>query len=63
MLDERRQISVGGRDHARIDALGLDAADAPHLAFLEDPQQLGLQLETELADFVEEQRAAVGGRE
>ena len=35
-------------------------ADALELALLEHAQQLGLQLERDLADLVEEERAAVG---
>ena len=36
----------------------LGAADALDLPFLDRPQQLGLQVEAEIADLVEEQRAA-----
>src|SRR5690606_15857444 len=35
-------------------------ADADDLALLEHPQQLGLEVERQLADLVEEDRAAVG---
>ena len=38
----------------------LERADAVHLAELEHPQQLGLHGQRQLADLVEEQRAAVG---
>ena len=45
----------------RISTLtGLRAADAVDLAFLNGAQQLGLQARIHLADFVEQQRAAVG---
>ena len=53
------QIAVGGRDHAHVDGDHLRAADAADLALLERAQQLGLQLERQLADLVEEERAAV----
>ena len=36
------------------------AADALELAVLDHAQELGLQLERQLADLVEEERAAVG---
>src|SRR5436190_1392297 len=36
------------------------AADSSHLVSLEHAQELGLQLERQLADLVEEQRAAIG---
>jgi hypothetical protein len=39
---------------------GLDAAHALELALLQHAQQLHLHLERDLADLVEEQRAAVG---
>ena len=40
--------------------LRLRRADAPDLALLERAQQLRLQVERQLAELVEEQRAAVG---
>ena len=40
--------------------IGLRAADALDLAFLDRAQQLGLQVEPQVADLVEEQRAAGG---
>ena len=47
--------------HAHVDrALGVLAPTAPDLARLEHAQQLRLQRERQLADLVEEQRAAVG---
>ena len=39
---------------------GPGAAEPLECALLEHPQQLGLQLERQVADLVEEQRAAVG---
>ena len=42
---------------------GRGAADARELALLEHAQELGLHRQRQLADLVEEQRAAVGGLE
>ena len=52
--------AIGGGDDADVDAARHVLADAPHLAVLEHAQQLGLRARRQLADFVEEQRAAVG---
>ena len=49
------------RDHADVDVDRLRLADAPDLAAIEHAQQLRLEVERELADLVEEQRAAVRG--
>src|SRR5258706_5332756 len=45
--------------HAHVDRDGLAAADRLDLLLLDDAQELGLQRERQLADLVEEQRAAV----
>ena len=52
------EVLVGGGDepHVRRDRLG--AAQPLELALLQDPQQLHLRGEVELADFVEKERAA-----
>ncbi len=42
---------------------GFADADAQHLAVLEHAQQLGLEVARDLADLVEEERAAVGALE
>src|SRR5262249_34530178 len=44
----------------RIDPDGTALPDPFKLAFLQDAQQLHLQLETHAADFIEEDRTAVG---
>ena len=54
------QRAIGGGDDAGIDAAREVLADAAHLAVLDDAQQLRLPARRQLADFVEEQRAAVG---
>ena len=58
--DELLQIAVGRRDEAHVDADRLDAADALELALLQHAQELHLHLDRDLADLVEEERAAVG---
>ena len=59
-VDHRAQIAVGRGDPAHVDLERARAADALEAALLEHAQQLGLQLGLELADLVEEERAAVG---
>ena len=56
----RLQIAVRRRDHAHVDLERPRAADALELLLLQHAQQLRLHLERQLADLVEEQRAAVG---
>jgi hypothetical protein len=51
---------VRRRDHAHVDRDRLRRADGPHLALLQDAQQLDLQRHRHVADLVEQQRAAVG---
>ena len=58
--DGRRQVGVGRADHAHFHATRGAAAQALELAGLQHAQQLGLALQREIADLVEEQRAAVG---
>ena len=54
------QVAIGGGDDAHIHlhrALGADRID---FAFLQRAQQLDLHVQAQFADFVQEQRAAVG---
>ena len=51
---------MGRRNQPHIDLDGTAAADTFQLAFLQHAQQLGLEGRRDLADLVEEQRAAVG---
>jgi hypothetical protein len=60
LVDLLAQVAVGRRQHPHVDLDRLVAADPLDLALLEDAQQLGLQRDVELADLVEEDRAAVG---
>ena len=59
--DPLLQVGVGGGEHADIHRLRPRLADGHDLALLEEAQQLRLDVERQVADFVEEQRAA-GGR-
>ena len=54
------EAPVGRGDDAHVDGERAGAADALDFAGLDRAQQLGLGLEREVADLVEEQRAAVG---
>ena len=57
--DGARQIAVGGGDDAHVDLALLIAAERPHAPLLQHAQQARLQIERQVADLVEEQRAAV----
>ena len=59
-LDELDHVAVRRRDQAEVDLDALLRADGIDLAFLKRTQQLDLRIERELADLVEEERAAVG---
>ena len=56
----RRQIGVGGREHAHVHITQSRGADALHLARLQDAQQLRLEADRHVRDLVEEQRPLVG---
>ena len=51
------QIAVGGRDDACLAGPALRLTDALVFAVLQHAQQLGLQLERQLADLVQKQAA------
>src|SRR5690606_20979312 len=54
------EVAMSRRDHANVDGSDLGGlAETGELAALEHPQQLDLELERQLADFVEEQGPAV----
>ncbi len=59
-LDLGLEVAVGRGHEPHVDLERLDAADALELALLDRAQQLDLHLDGDLADLVEEQRAAVG---
>ena len=54
------QVLVGGGDHPDVDPHRRMAADPIELAVGQHPQQAGLQVGGHVADFVEEQGAAIG---
>ena len=61
LADALPQIAMGGADHADVDARHLPVgADLLDLAGLEEAEQQGLHPQRHLADFVEEDGAAVG---
>ena len=55
--------AVGRGDDADVDLLGLAVADAEDDALLQRAQELHLEVQRQLADLVEEERAAVGDLE
>ena len=59
-FDHFVQVAMRGADDAHIDGERLVFADAANLAAFQHAQQLGLHRLGQLADFVEEHRAAVG---
>jgi hypothetical protein len=58
--DRAGEVDVGGGEDADVDADGPVAADGLEGALLQDAQELGLGVDGELADLVEEEGAAVG---
>src|SRR6202044_1035707 len=60
VADGVSEMSVRGRKDADIDPDGLASADSLEFALLEHAQQSDLHLQRQLADFVQEECAAVG---
>ena len=58
VLDRLLQIDVGRDDQAEVGLDWLGSADPLDFPLLNRAQQLGLEIEPQVADFVEEQRAA-----
>ena len=58
--DRLLHVLVGGGDHPHVHPHGLGAADPLELALLQHAQQLHLRAQVDVADLVEEQRAAFG---
>src|SRR5712691_11245045 len=56
---QARRNAVGRRDDSYVDLASLERSDAVDLSELDSAQQLRLERERQLADFVEKQRAAV----
>ena len=61
VLDRLFEVGVGGGDDADVDGERRGVAERADFAGLEEAEELGLQVEAELADLVEEQRAAARG--
>ncbi len=61
VLDQLHHIPVGRGDDAYIDLNRLRAPQAQQLAFLDHAQQLDLHGGGHFGDFIQAQRAAVGG--
>ena len=62
-FDGRLQVAIRGRQDPHVERHLLVAADRADLPFLQGPQQFGLHRQRHLADFVQQQRAAVGLQE
>ena len=60
LLHHVAQVDVGRGDDAHVHLDRLDAAEPHELALLNHAQQLGLRVERDVADLVEEDRALVG---
>ena len=58
--DHPRQVAVRGRHQPHVHLDRLRAAEALELLLLQHAEQLGLQLQRDVADLVEEQRPLVG---
>ena len=61
--DQRRQVGIGGADHAHLHLALAIAAEPLEAAGFQHAQQLHLAGQRQRADLVEEQRAAVRGLE
>ena len=55
------EVGVGGGDDADVDGQRAGLAERRDFARLEEAEQLRLEVEAELADFVEEEGAVAGG--
>src|SRR5262249_4164906 len=55
------EIGIGRREDADVHRLRPRLADRHHLTLFEEPQQLRLDVERQVADLVEEERATRGG--
>ena len=56
------QVAIGGANESELSRLPAVAAEPLIRSFLNHSQKLGLKIERQLADFVQEERAAVGQR-
>ena len=60
VADHQREIPMCRRDKANVNMSGLVASQPLELLFLQRVQQLWLQVQTNVADFIQEQRAVIG---
>src|SRR4029077_14090185 len=61
LAHRERGVAIRGRDDAHVRRALARVADALVRALLQEAEQLGLDLERQLADLVQEQRAALRG--
>ena len=54
------QVDVGGRHQPHIDRDRRARTQAHHFTLLQNPQQFHLHVQRQIADLIEEQRAAIG---
>src|SRR6266446_3269705 len=59
-FDSRMEVGIGSGQDTDIDDPGFGRADAFKLASFENAQQFRLQVERHIADFVQQESAAVG---
>ena len=60
LLGRLQQLAMRGADEAKVHRHGVACAHGRHAAVLQHAQQAGLQGQRHIADFIQEQRAAVG---
>ena len=63
LLDHAPQVLIGRRDHAHVHWDGAAATKALDLPLLQNAQEFRLEFQGKVADFIEEQRAAIRGLE
>src|SRR5208337_1318101 len=59
----RAQVAIGSRNQAEVNLVAMRRADRLNLVRFDGAQQLGLELERQFADLVQEERAAIGRSE
>jgi hypothetical protein len=61
LFDHDGQIAIGGGHDAGLDGDAMGGADGTDFLLLQRAQQLGLKVQSQLADLVEKDRASFGG--
>ena len=61
LADHAVQLLVGGGNHADVHRTGPEITDGNDALFLKNAQELGLKMEAEFTDFVEEEGPTIGG--